>query len=120
MHDRGKIAALERGRAAAAPCIERFHDQGHTYAECVRYVAAGSGGDEAAWQRLGALTQGWFSADLAARQTGDADAVVAARALLAEADAEQRRLAVPDAALCALLAQDCALFGARRVAVRAG
>jgi hypothetical protein len=116
--------ALQRGRDAAAPCIERFHDQGHTYAECVRYVAVartGTGtGADADWQRLGALTQGWFVADLADRQTGDADAGPAARALLAEADALQSRLRVSDATLCALLAQPCEPWLRRREVVRSG
>jgi hypothetical protein len=112
--------ALQQGRDAAAPCIERFHDQGHTYAECVRYVAARFAGDAAPRQRLGALTQGWFTADLAARQSGDADASTARAALLAEADRLQRDLRVPDAALCELLAQRCAAFVSRRAILRAG
>jgi hypothetical protein len=113
-------AALRQGGDAAAPCIERFHDQGHTYAECVRYVAARFAGDAAPRQRLGALTQGWFTADLAARQSGDTDAAIARTALLADADRLQRELRVSDAALCELLAQSCATLAKRRAILRDG
>jgi hypothetical protein len=108
--------ALQRGLEAARPCVERFHDQGHTYAECVRYVAAHSAADADPW-RLGALTEGWMTADLAARQTGDVDAPRAAGELLAEADTVQRRLGVTDAALCRLLGPRCAAWRDRRTAL---
>lgn len=108
---------MRGGRDAAVPCIERFHDQGQTYAECVRHVAAQRGAP--GLRRLGALTQGWFTADLVAQQTADGDAPAAARALLTDADALQRQLGVPDAALCTVLEQDCATLRRRRHAVRA-
>jgi hypothetical protein len=105
-------AALRAGRDAAAPCIERFHDQGHTYAECVRYVAgfgrAPAAQDDvlAPWQRLGALQAGWITAAQFA-QAGDADGRAAAQRLLADAAALHRELHVQPRQLCALMPLDC-------------
>lgn len=106
--------ALRAGRDAVVPCSERFHEQGDTYAECVRYVADRSPASVQAWHRLGALYSAWVVADLVAQQQGDADAQAAALHLLHEAETLQKELHVDDAPLCRLVEKSCDWLAVRK------
>lgn len=101
-------AALQAGADAAAPCRQQIDDDAYEFLECVqvraRPAARRSRLDDA--RRLGALFQGWVSADVAAGYAVEG-AETAASTLLRVLLPLQKQLDVKDRTLCSLQEVSC-------------
>ncbi len=108
--------ALERGRDAVAACKTLIEHDALELLPCIDYHA-GQAQDRSrmdALQRLGAYFSGWVMADSAAAFDVEG-AAAASRALAARLAVLQKRLAVSDKTLCALVDVPCAQMRNRRL-----